>query len=300
MNAHSMKSSFSKFDITTADSDQKNKSLEKATSSAITQTKQIDLDSTSSEIPKKTNSYSIFITDDTEINRLLLKYQLAAPCKQITLTKDGKKVLQMLQKEKYDLIFIDLQMPYFSGLELIKTIKEADSINKNSPVIAITAHALSHQKRILIESGFDECLIKPILLEQLIGIVDLWLPEKKFCLTNQTDMTDYVKAMLDKTSGNTELATTLFSKLFVELQQQSETIECALNSNDKFLAEQVIHKLHGSVSFCGFTDLQEISRALETSLSKNDSQLINSRFLALKNKVIDFIELKETILNQLT
>jgi len=255
-------------------------------------------------IPNKTSiratSCSIFIADDNEINRLLLKSQLEEHCKNITLAKDGKKALFYLQQHKYDLIFLDLQMPYFSGQDIIKNIKKTASINRDSPVIAITAHAQSHQRQTLIEAGFDECLIKPVLLEQLTEILNLWLPEKESCLQNKTEMMDYVKAMLDKTSGNIDLATTLFNKLFIELQQQSETIERALNSNNLTLAEQVTHKLHGSVSFCGFVDIQEMAAVMEVCLIEKNTQCIDTNFLVLKNKIIDFIKLKETILNQLT
>ena len=251
------------------------------------------------ESSKRSDSFSIFIADDNEINRLLLKSQLELHCKNITMANDGKAALSCLQKNKYDLILLDLQMPYFTGLELIKFIKQPDSINKDSPVIAITAHAQSQQRKTLIEAGFDECLIKPVLLEQLFEILDLWLPGENSSLNNQTDLIDYVATLLDKTAGNSELTLKLFSQLFSELQEQSNTIEQALKKNELPLAEEITHKLHGSVSFCGFTDLQACARALEVSLSHNDSQQINPNFLLLKNKIIAFISLKESILKKL-
>ncbi len=255
---------------------------------------------TKANAPIKSDSFSIFIADDNEINRLLLKLQLESYCKEITLANDGKTALSYLKKNKYDLILLDIQMPYFTGFDLIKFIKQPGSTNKSSPVIAITAHAQSQQRKTLIEAGFDECLIKPILLEQLFEILNLWLPEKNRCLNHQTGIIDYVEILLDKTAGSSELTQQLFCKLFYELQVQSDTIEQALKDNELSVAEEITHKLHGSVSFCGFTDLQACAKALEISLSHNDSQQINPNFILLKNKIIDFITLKESILNQLT
>jgi CheY-like chemotaxis protein len=249
--------------------------------------------------PKRSDSFSIFIADNNKINVLLLKSQLESHCKNFTLANDGKTALSYLQKNKYDLILLDLQMPYFTELELIKFIKQPSSTNKDSPVIAITAHIQSQQRKTLIESGFDECLVKPVLLEQLFEILERWLPEENSRLNDQSTMIDYVGILLDKTAGNNELTHKLFSELFSELQTQSDTIEWALKKNELSVAEETTHKLHGSVSFCGFTDLQVCARALEISLSKNDSQQINPDFLLLKNKIIDFISLKESILNQL-
>jgi CheY-like chemotaxis protein len=245
------------------------------------------------------DSFSILIAENNKINSLLLKSQLESHSKNITLANDGRTARFYLQKIKYDLILLDLQMPYFTGLELINFIKQPGSTNKDSPVIAITAHKQSLQRKTLTEAGFDECLIKPVLLDQLFEILGRWLPEENSRLNNQTGMIDYVRTLLDKTAGNTELTHTLFSKLFSELQIQSDTIEQALKENELLVAEETAHKLHGSVSFCGFTDLQACAKALEISLSKNDTQQIYPNFLLLKNKIIDFISLKESILNQL-
>ena len=272
----------------------------KNTIESVTKIKSISAHSTKNKTSQKTSLFSIFIADDNEINRLLLKSQLETHCKNITLANDGQAALSCLQKNKYDLIFLDLQMPYYSGQELIKLIKQPKSINKESPVIAITAHAQSHQRKVLIEAGFDECLIKPVLMEQLIEILDLWLPVATTHFKSGNDPIDYVMIMLDKTSGNIELAINLFNKLFSELQEQSLAIEKALEANDLTLAEEITHKLHGSVSFCGYTDIQNLVRTLEIYLSKKNPQLATPSFVLLKNKIIDFVELKEGILNQLS
>ncbi|MCK4841814.1 MAG: Hpt domain-containing protein [Methylococcales bacterium] len=115
----------------------------------------------------------------------------------------------------------------------------------------------------------------------------------------ETKINPYISMMLGKTSGNYELATTIFNKLFLELKEQSQLIEEALTNKNLALAEQITHKLHGSVSFCGFTDIQEIAKAMEISLAEKNHQLIPSNFQQLKNKIFDFISLKEDILNQL-
>lgn len=246
-------------------------------------------------------SPSIFIADDNKINRLLLQSQLEGYCNDITLAANGKTALVYLKQYKYDLILLDLQMPSFSGLELIKIIKQVDSVNRNSPVIAITAHTQSYQRKTLIDAGFDECLIKPILLEQLGELLNLWLPiptltsyDKK-----QQDTVDYVSALLQRTSGKTTLTSIIFNKLFTELPEQSLLIEQAIKSDDLKLAQETTHKLHGSVSFCGFFDIQELANNLEISFLENDLHSIHENFSLLKNKIAAFTKLKQTILAQL-
>lgn len=246
------------------------------------------------------NPLSIFIADDNEINRLLLQSQLEDFCCDITLASDGKIALNYLQQYKYDLILLDIQMPHFSGLELIKIIKQNNSINKNTPTIAITAQAQSQQRKALIDAKFDQCLIKPILVEQLEELVNLWSPTPPPEKTStEIDKNDYVAMLLQKTSGNTTLAATILNKLLTELPSQIFLIEQALKTSNLTLAFEVTHKLHGSVSFCGFTDIQTLANNLEISLIEKDTSSLPTQFELLKKEVGNFIAKKDQLLSQL-
>ncbi len=233
--------------------------------------------------------FSIFIADNNEIDRLLLQSQLEQYCNNISLAADGKEALACLQQHQYDLIFLDIQMPFFSGLELIKIIKKTDGINNNSALFAITTQVEQQQTKMLINVGFEECLVKPILLPDLIEILNLWLAESV-----QKDSA-YMLAILEKTAGNKELANTILNKLCVELPQQTDIIENALRVNDFQLAQQITHKLHGSASFCGFIQLQAAANKLENSLSVKNGPLSKQYFQDLKKHISDFLVSKTEI-----
>jgi len=246
------------------------------------------------------NSYSIFIADDNEINRLLLQSQLENLCSDITLAANGKIALNYLQNNKYDLILLDIQMPYYSGLDLIKIIKKNNAINQNTPAIAITAQAQNHQRQALVDAKFDECLIKPILLEQIEELVNLWRPSPLLeSNINSKSNDDYASQLLQKTSGNIVLANTIFNKLFIELPSQLFLIEQALKTNNLRLAFEVIHKLHGSVSFCGFTDIQILASKLEQSIVEKDVDQMFSQFDPLKKSIEEFLLQKDKIVRTL-
>jgi len=246
------------------------------------------------------NSASIFIADDNEINRFLLQSQLEEKYSNLTFAADGKIALNYLQQYKYDLILLDIHMPFYSGLELIKIIKEDNSINQSTAVIAITAQLHNDEQKALIDDKFDECLIKPILLEQLDELFTLWLPNPVATTTAPSlAETDYVTSLLQKSSGNIALATTIFNKLFIELPEQSLLIEQALKANKLSVAKDITHKLHGSVSFCGFLDIQELANDLESSCLKHEKLLTTTKFDRLKNKIAHFILQKESIFMQL-
>jgi HPt (histidine-containing phosphotransfer) domain-containing protein len=109
----------------------------------------------------------------------------------------------------------------------------------------------------------------------------------------------YINSMLNKTMQNRDLAVVLFKKLFQELPEQIFQIENSLNKAELSQARTIVHKLHGSVSFCGFNELQAQVNSLEISLLTNNLPQAQHDFLHLKQTIIVFQNLQEKILNQL-
>ncbi|TMO79302.1 hypothetical protein CWC12_20635, partial [Pseudoalteromonas ruthenica] len=75
------------------------------------------------------------------------------------------------KSHKYDLIFMDIQMPIMDGITACKLIRES-SLNEDTPIIAVTAHALAGEKEQLLKDGFKGYLTKPIdedMLKQIIS-----------------------------------------------------------------------------------------------------------------------------------
>ncbi len=243
--------------------------------------------------------FRVLIADDNEINRLLLKSQLESRSDDITIAEDGKQALSLLRQRKYQLILLDLQMPYLNGLELLEQIKKPDCINHDSPIIAITAHAQSHQRKKLIDAGFDECLIKPVLLEQLEEVLNLWQPLVQEAERKPADGLLYLQQMLEKTSNNKQLAETLFNRLFLELPAQAIEIRQAIDNHDWELAREITHKLHGSVGFCGLAFLKETAHELEVNLSNLETDAAQRNVTLLKQRIDHFTRQKQTILRAL-
>ncbi|MCK9609402.1 MAG: response regulator [Methylomonas sp.] len=207
---------------------------------------------------------SILIADDNEMNRWLLAEQLGCWSNDITLAVDGREAWYFLQQQKYALVFLDVNMPGLTGFELVKKVR-AGSANELSQVIAITAHVQSHQKHLLIADGFNDCLIKPIVLADLQRIISTWRAP-----TSGLDSQYYANSVLEKVDSNRELGRQFLQKLFNELPVQLVKLEQALLGQSAELALDVAHKLHGSFCFYGFNDFRVIASRLEESLIEGE------------------------------
>ncbi len=246
------------------------------------------------------NSSSILIADDNEINRLLLKSQFEQYYQHIDLAKNGREAFEYISTSTYNLIVLDLQMPELTGIELIKKVKTAHCRNANTPIIAITAHAKIDQRQKVIAAGFDDCLIKPILPEHFAAVIDSCLNKKiQMPTTNSLSATDYVQAVLAKTNNDKALANKLFTQLFEELPEQILIINQACGVNEISLATSITHKLHGSASFCGLSEIQNAARNLETTLSEKDIINLSINLEQLEKMVAKFLNDKQHIIKKL-
>ncbi len=102
------------------------------------------------------------IVDDNEANRFVVKVLLERLGFQTDSQENGLMVIDILQESFYDLVLLDISMPFLMGDELCVQINEAISKDKLGVIVAYTAHALPKDKERLLSVGFDDLLIKPI------------------------------------------------------------------------------------------------------------------------------------------
>jgi len=117
----------------------------------------------------------ILIVDDNDINRKVAVYLLDELNSVISEAASGEEAIELCNSHKFDLILMDIRMPGIDGIETTKLIRAQNIINQKTPIIALTAHALEEERKIFIEEGMDDYLIKPINEESLTGILNKWL-----------------------------------------------------------------------------------------------------------------------------
>lgn len=121
---------------------------------------------TSAEISSDLKEKNILIVDDSPDNRLLISFMLKKLGLKVETAVDGKNALEMAEKNSYDLILMDLQMPIMGGYEAVNYLRKAGF---NKPIIALTAHAMKDEKDKCLANGFSAYLTKPIDKNLLIS-----------------------------------------------------------------------------------------------------------------------------------
>lgn len=114
------------------------------------------------------NNQLIFIADDIELNRSLIKGYLDKLNLILAEAENGREVVKLAERSKPDLILMDINMPYLNGNETLKKLKSIDEF-KNIPVIAMSSSDSSESDDEVIAHGFDDNLKKPIIKSNLMA-----------------------------------------------------------------------------------------------------------------------------------
>ena len=116
----------------------------------------------------------ILIADDMPMNRQLLRRILEAAGHTVMEAPDGTQAVEACRLQKFDLIFMDIEMPDIDGVEVTHTLRRQCPHNQRTPVVAVTGHVGFNQLAEFREAGIDDCLHKPLSRSALLEMVGRW------------------------------------------------------------------------------------------------------------------------------
>ena len=117
----------------------------------------------------------LIIEDDREIRKLLTDF-LESNEYSITQAENGRTASEIMGKEYFDIILMDMMLPYKSGAELIKELRESeDSARRNTPVIVISAKTMKDTRLEVLRMGADDYIIKPFDLDEVLVRIEVLL-----------------------------------------------------------------------------------------------------------------------------
>ncbi|WP_345371275.1 response regulator [Algivirga pacifica] len=118
--------------------------------------------------PQALNEVTILVVEDNQINQQVIRWMLLDWGCKVTFAGDGYQALELVSKETYDIILMDLHMPMMDGLETTKRIRSTDNDNKQVPILAVTAAAMMGEVRNdILEAGMNGVISKPFKPEEL-------------------------------------------------------------------------------------------------------------------------------------
>jgi two-component system, sensor histidine kinase and response regulator len=111
----------------------------------------------------------ILLAEDNAVNQLVASRLLEKQGHSVTLVTDGRRAVEEFEKTAFDLILMDVQMPEMDGYEATAAIRARENGRSRTPILALTAHAMSGDRERCLQAGMDGFISKPI---QLLALTD--------------------------------------------------------------------------------------------------------------------------------
>jgi CheY-like chemotaxis protein len=116
----------------------------------------------------------ILIVDDLPVNRQLVRAMLEPLGHSFDEAASGSEAVEAAVRRPFDLILMDLQMPGMDGLEAARTIRSTSELNRQAPIIALSANVLAEHVAACRAAGMNDHLAKPIVPAALVEMVGRW------------------------------------------------------------------------------------------------------------------------------
>lgn len=110
----------------------------------------------------------VLIAEDSEVNIIVLSSYMKKMNSQVTVAKNGAQALMACEKENFDFILMDIQMPILDGVEATKLLREKGI---STPIIAVTANAFDDDLKKYLSIGINDCVVKPIKIQKLVAAI---------------------------------------------------------------------------------------------------------------------------------
>ena len=214
----------------------------------------------------------ILVAEDNLVNQKLAVTLLEKAGHRVTLAANGAEAVASWKTCDVDLILMDVQMPEMDGFEATRQIRQQEQLTgQHVPIVAMTAHAMTGDRELCLQSGMDDYLSKPIDRQALLGmlarrgasrVADPTKPKRT--LEMVTGMVVDKTEVLSRLEGDEQLLGELIDTFLVEAGPLLQQVADAVTSQNAVALERAAHTLKGTVSIFSSRPTTATAQALET------------------------------------
>lgn len=265
----------------------------------------------------------ILVVDDNAMNLSVVEGLLKNTKIQVDLANGGEEALAKAKDIPYDIIFMDHMMPYMDGIETLKNIKMTkDSPNLNTPIIVLTANAVSGAKEMYLEQGFVDYMSKPIQGKKLEEKIVEYLPESKYVMIQYDEMEkqlyqniwksvadDILKehefkildipTAVEAAEGDKDTVVFLMKSFRDNVEKNRNDIVKSYESEDYQNYTIFVHALKSTSKMIGANDLSETAKQMEQAGKDGNVDFIKSGYENMMKMYADVIAEIEEYLNKI-
>lgn len=219
--------------------------------------------------PSSSGGLRVLLAEDHEVNRLLVEALMRKWGHQLVCVENGEQAVARTAHERFDLVLMDIHMPGMGGIEATRWIRVREKRAPEQPrllIVALTASALTSERELALQSGFDAYLTKPIVQSELREVFDsvsagqLAAQAGDLPAPQAEDGTDHAQALQ---SADAEVVAIIGPAFLAKADSAIVDIQRAFQAGDRQNLAQLAHAQRGVVGNFGARSIEKLLRALE-------------------------------------
>jgi len=203
----------------------------------------------------RNRNFRVPVAEDNTVNQKVAVKQLERLGYASDVAANGLEVLEAMQRQPYDLVLMDCQMPEMDGFQATAEIRRRETDRLRTPIVAMTANALQGDREKCLAAGMDGYIPKPVRMDMLAAALAQW----------DSPLDAFVIKELRELAGpeNPGFLADLARTYLADLDARLEAIRAAVKAGDAEALRQAAHSLKGSSGNIGAKRLQKLCFSLE-------------------------------------
>jgi two-component system sensor histidine kinase/response regulator len=232
----------------------------------------------------------VLLAEDNAVNQRLTVRLLEKRGHTVTVVQDGTEALAALQRQTFDVILMDIQMPHMDGLEATQAIRarEPDTATR-VPIVAMTAHAMQGDRERCLAAGMDGYVTKPLRPTELFEVIaSLIAPAASTPETpaapEEHDILDR-KTLWERVAGDADLLREIIEIFLVDCPERLMELREALTHQDCAALERAAHRLKGALGNISANNAVAAARRVETAARAGDVHAATEALTRLEDEL---------------
>ncbi len=247
--------------------------------------------------PDFLKNLNILLAEDNDLNQLLAIFIFENWNKKIDIAENGKIALEKIEKNDYDIVLMDIQMPEMDGNDVTRYIRKHYGAKANIPIIALTAHATLGEEKKCLDAGMNGYLSKPFdsykLLEKMYQTLQEDSKSETSFQTYENEKLCDLKHLNEFLDNDQNFINEMIALFIEKTPEVLKSIEESNNCHDTVKLKEGLHKLMSSLGLMGIAKALEIAKSIENEIVENPTSFL------WKNQVESFILICQRAIEEL-
>lgn len=250
----------------------------------------------------------ILLAEDNKINQQVLKAILEKDAHQVTIAANGFEALAYIERERFDIVLMDIEMPEMDGIQTTKRIREKEAqLGGHLPIIALTAHHGADLDDYFRSHGMDGFLSKPIRTVALYKLIKEVLHREAMPAHTRTEPQEGARffdraVAMEFCEGDETLLRAMVASFLKNSSAMVERIVAAGRDDDRVQLGKTLHQLKGSVGYFGAKEFNQVVENMElkvNALEHKEMEELMQRLLVsfegLRQELEDYFQSHEVM-----